>query len=39
LARNRKAIEAVIQFAHDQQILPRPVRPEEIFPSNTLDLE
>jgi 4,5-dihydroxyphthalate decarboxylase len=39
LARNRKAIEAVIQFAHEQQILPRPVSPEEMFASNTLDLE
>jgi 4,5-dihydroxyphthalate decarboxylase len=39
LARNRPALEAVIRFAHDQQILPRLVSPEEIFPSNTLDLE
>src|ERR671923_400285 len=39
LARNRKAIEAVIRFAHDQQILPRLVSPEEMFASNTLDLE
>ena len=39
LARNRPALEAVIRFAHDQQILPRQVRPEEMFPSNTLDLE
>jgi 4,5-dihydroxyphthalate decarboxylase len=38
LARNRKAIEAVIQFARDQQILPQPVSPEEMFASNTLDL-
>jgi hypothetical protein len=29
----------VIQFAHDQQILPRLVSPEEMFPGNTLDLE
>ena len=39
LARNRPALEAVIRFAHDQQILPRLVSPEEMFPSNTLDLE
>jgi len=39
LARNRKAIEAVIQFARDQKILPRHVSPEEMFASNTLDLE
>jgi 4,5-dihydroxyphthalate decarboxylase len=39
LARNRKAVEAVIQFAYDQKILPRKVNPEEMFASNTLDLE
>jgi 4,5-dihydroxyphthalate decarboxylase len=39
LARNRKAIEAVIQFAQEQKILPRKVSPEEIFARNTLDLE
>jgi 4,5-dihydroxyphthalate decarboxylase len=39
LARNRPALEAVIRFAHDQQILPRQVSPESMFPSNTLDLE
>jgi 4,5-dihydroxyphthalate decarboxylase len=39
LARNRKTIEAVIQFAQSQKILPRQVRPEEMFASNTLDLE
>ena len=39
LARNRKAMEAVIQFAHNQKILPRLVRPEDVFASNTLDLE
>lgn len=38
LARNRKALEAVIQFAQDQKILPRRVNPEEMFSSNTLDL-
>jgi 4,5-dihydroxyphthalate decarboxylase len=39
IARNRKAIEAVIQFALDQKILPRKVSPEEMFASNTLNLE
>jgi 4,5-dihydroxyphthalate decarboxylase len=39
LARNRKAMEAVIQFAHDQKILPRQIKPEEMFANNTLDLE
>ena len=38
LARNRKAIEAVIQFARDQKILPHKVEPEDMFASNTLDL-
>jgi 4,5-dihydroxyphthalate decarboxylase len=39
LARNRKALEAVIQFARDQKILPRAVSPEEVFERNTLSLE
>jgi 4,5-dihydroxyphthalate decarboxylase len=39
LARNRKALEGVIRFAHDQKILPRLVSPEEMFAHNTLDLE
>lgn len=39
LAPNRRALEAVIRFAHDQKILPRKVSPEEIFADNTLDLE
>ena len=39
LARNRKAMDAVIQFARDQKILPRRVSPEEMFAKNTLDLE
>jgi 4,5-dihydroxyphthalate decarboxylase len=38
LARNRKALEAVIRFAHEQKILPRPVTPEEMFAANTLNL-
>jgi 4-oxalmesaconate hydratase len=36
---NRKALEAVIRFAHEQRILPRLVKPEEIFAANTLELE
>jgi 4,5-dihydroxyphthalate decarboxylase len=39
LERNRKALEAIIRFAHEQKILPRPVRPEEMFAANTLNLE
>jgi 4,5-dihydroxyphthalate decarboxylase len=39
LARNRKAMEAVIRFACDQKLLPRRVTPEEMFARNTLDLE
>ena len=39
VAHNRKALEAVIQFAHNQKILPGRVRPEEMFASNTVDLE
>ena len=39
LARNRKAMDAVIQFARDQKILPRRVSPEEMFAKNTFDLE
>ena len=34
-----EAIEAVIQFAQDQKILSRKVSPEEMFASNTLNLE
>src|SRR5262245_49419923 len=39
LAHNHRTLEAVIQFAHQQKILPRQVNPEEMFASNTLDLE
>jgi 4,5-dihydroxyphthalate decarboxylase len=39
VAKNRKALEAIIQFARDQKILPRAVTPEEMFPRSTLDLE
>ena len=38
LARNRKALETIIRFAHEQKILPRVVKPEEMFAANTLDL-
>ena len=38
LARNRKALEAIIRFAHDQKILPRVINPEEMF-ANTVNLE
>jgi 4,5-dihydroxyphthalate decarboxylase len=36
---NRKAIETIVQFAVDQQIIPEAFRPEDLFPPNTLDLE
>ena len=39
VAKNRKALEAIIQFARDQKILPRVVTPEDMFPRRTLDLE
>ena len=38
LSRNRKALEAIVRFAHEQKILPRVVAPEELFAANTLDL-
>jgi hypothetical protein len=38
LAKNRKALKAIGQFAYEQKILPRPVKPEEMFAANTLDL-
>jgi 4,5-dihydroxyphthalate decarboxylase len=31
LERNRKALEAIIRFAHGQKILPRIIEPEEMF--------
>jgi 4,5-dihydroxyphthalate decarboxylase len=39
VARNRNALEAIIQFARDQKILPRAVSPEEVFARDTLGLE
>jgi 4,5-dihydroxyphthalate decarboxylase len=38
LAANRKALEAIIRFAHEQKILPRTVKPEEMFAANARDL-
>ena len=38
LSRNRKALEAIVRFAHEQKILPRAVTPEELFAANTLNL-
>ena len=35
---NRKMVEAVIQYATEQKILPRPFAVEEIYAKNTLDL-
>jgi 4,5-dihydroxyphthalate decarboxylase len=34
VARNRKALEAIAQFARDQKILPRTVAPEAMFAAN-----
>jgi 4,5-dihydroxyphthalate decarboxylase len=36
---NRKAIETIVQFAVDQQVIPKAFRPEDLFPPNTLDME
>jgi 4,5-dihydroxyphthalate decarboxylase len=38
LERNRKALEAIICFALEQKILPRTIKPEEMFAPNTLNL-
>jgi len=38
LTHNRKALEAIGRFAHEQKILPRTVKPEEMFAANTVDL-
>ena len=35
---NRKSMEAIIGFAHDQHILPRRFSVEEVFASNTVNL-
>jgi 4,5-dihydroxyphthalate decarboxylase len=39
LERNRKALEAIIRLAHEQKILPRLIKPEEMFAANTLNLK
>jgi 4,5-dihydroxyphthalate decarboxylase len=36
---NRKAIETIVGFAADQQIIPKTFRTEDLFASNTLDME
>jgi 4,5-dihydroxyphthalate decarboxylase len=38
LAANRPTIEALIQYAYSQKIIPALVRPEEVFAPNALDL-
>jgi 4,5-dihydroxyphthalate decarboxylase len=38
LAANRPTIEALIQYAYSQKIIPAPLRPEEVFAPNALDL-
>ncbi|HEU4340719.1 MAG TPA: ABC transporter substrate-binding protein [Candidatus Binatia bacterium] len=38
LAPNRKALEAIVRFAHEQKILPRRVEPEEMFAAEKLSL-
>lgn len=36
---NRKALEAIVRFAVDQQIIPQKLSPEDLFAESTLDLE
>lgn len=36
---NRKAVETLVQFAVNQQIIAQPFRPEELFAAGTLTLE
>jgi 4,5-dihydroxyphthalate decarboxylase len=38
LAANRPTIEALIQYAYSQKIIPALIRPEEVFAPNALDL-
>lgn len=38
LAANRPTLEALIQYAYSQKIIPALVRPEEVFAPNALDL-
>jgi hypothetical protein len=37
LEANRPTIEALIQYAYDQKIIPAKVRPEEVFAPNALE--
>jgi 4,5-dihydroxyphthalate decarboxylase len=36
---NRKAIDTIVQFAVDQQVIPKKLNPEDLFALGTLDLE
>ncbi len=36
---NRKMIETIIQYAHEQHILPRSMSPEEVFTPNAVNLK
>jgi 4,5-dihydroxyphthalate decarboxylase len=36
---NRKALEAIVRFAVDQEIIPATLNPEDLFDPDTLDLE
>jgi 4,5-dihydroxyphthalate decarboxylase len=38
LEANRQTIEALIQYAYSQQIIPMKVRPEQVFAANALEL-
>jgi 4,5-dihydroxyphthalate decarboxylase len=38
LAANRPTLEALVQYAYSQKIIPAKVRPEEVFAPNALDL-
>ena len=39
IAANRKALETIVDFAVDQQVIPRPLTPEQLFAGNTLTLD
>jgi len=39
VSRNRTALEAIIQYVHDQKIVPYQAKVDEMFASGTLDLE
>ena len=38
LTANRPTIEALIQYAYSQKIIPMKVEPEDVFAPNALDL-